>query len=168
MSKLWPSVMRYYFSKRSSDATLQTLSKLYDVPVGFVPPPLIFKAMYCFMCGRRRMTVARYRMICLLVKGPPQPPVDVEVDCAEPEQAKVSWRPQFQGGSSQTFFVQAKVNESWITLERHILDDRQGGRIFHVIDKLGTKWQYEFRIGSVNNDTIEVFSDTSKCTSLGM
>ena len=32
--------MRNYFSKRPSGAPLHILSKLYDVPVGFVPPPI--------------------------------------------------------------------------------------------------------------------------------
>ena len=32
--------MRKYFPKRASGAPLHTLSKLYDVPVGFVTPPL--------------------------------------------------------------------------------------------------------------------------------
>ena len=32
--------MRNYFPKRTSGAPLHTLSKLYDVPVGFVSPPL--------------------------------------------------------------------------------------------------------------------------------
>ena len=31
--------MRNYFPKRPSGAPLHTLSKLYDVPVGFVTPP---------------------------------------------------------------------------------------------------------------------------------
>ena len=31
--------MRNYFPKRPSGASLHTLSKLYDVPVGFVTPP---------------------------------------------------------------------------------------------------------------------------------
>ena len=30
-----------------------TLSKLYDVPVGFVSPS--FEAVYCYICGRQRM-----------------------------------------------------------------------------------------------------------------
>ena len=51
--------------KRPSDAPLHTLSKLSDVPVGFVAPPY-FEAVYCFICGRRRVAVARYRMICLV------------------------------------------------------------------------------------------------------
>ena len=34
--------MRNYFPKRPSGAPLHTLSKLYDVPVGFVPPPPLF------------------------------------------------------------------------------------------------------------------------------
>ena len=46
---------------------LHTLSKLYDVPVGFVTPHPYFKAVYCFICGRRRVAVARYRMICLVL-----------------------------------------------------------------------------------------------------
>ena len=53
---------------RPSGAPLHTLSKLYDVPVGFVhPPPLFFEAVYCFICGRRRVAVARYRIICLIL-----------------------------------------------------------------------------------------------------
>ena len=34
--------MRNYFPKRPSGAPLHTLSKLYDVPVGFVSPPPLF------------------------------------------------------------------------------------------------------------------------------
>ena len=58
--------MRNNFPKRQSGAPLHTLSKLYDVPVGFVTIPL-FWAVYCFNCGRRRVAVARYRMICLVL-----------------------------------------------------------------------------------------------------
>ena len=59
--------MRNYFPKRPSGAPLHTLSKLYDVPVGFEPPPPYFEAEYCLFCGRRRVAVARYRIICLSV-----------------------------------------------------------------------------------------------------
>ena len=34
--------MRNYFPKRPSGAPLHTLSRLYDVPVGYVPPPLFW------------------------------------------------------------------------------------------------------------------------------
>ena len=64
LSKLLASLMRNYIPKRASGAHLHTLSKLYDVPVGLVPK---FEAVYCFICGRRRVTVARYRMICLII-----------------------------------------------------------------------------------------------------
>ena len=37
--------MRNYFPKRPSGALLHTLSKLYDVPVGFVTPPPYFEAV---------------------------------------------------------------------------------------------------------------------------
>ena len=37
---IYKSLMRNYFPKRPSGASLHTLSKLYDVPVGFVTPPL--------------------------------------------------------------------------------------------------------------------------------
>ena len=57
--------MRNYFPKRTSGAPLHTLSKLYDVPVGFVSPS--FETMYCYICGRRRVVVALYRMICLVL-----------------------------------------------------------------------------------------------------
>ena len=42
MSKLLASLMRNYFPKRPSGAPLHTLSKLYNVPVGFVTPPPLF------------------------------------------------------------------------------------------------------------------------------
>ena len=59
--------MRNCFPKRPSGAPLHSLSKLYVVAVGFVTPPSYFEAVYCFMCGRRRVVVARYRMICLVL-----------------------------------------------------------------------------------------------------
>ena len=57
--------MRNYFPKRPSGATLHALSKLYDVPVGYVSP--YFETVYCFICGRRRVAVARYWIICLVL-----------------------------------------------------------------------------------------------------
>ena len=38
LSKLLASLIRNYFPERPSGAPLHTLSKLYDVPVGFAPP----------------------------------------------------------------------------------------------------------------------------------
>ena len=68
MSKLLASLMRNYFPKQPSVAPLHTLSTLYDVTVGFVTPkPPHFQAVYCFICGRRRVAVTRYRMICLVL-----------------------------------------------------------------------------------------------------
>ena len=67
MSKSLASLMRNYFPKRPSGTLLHTLSKFYDLPVGFVTPPSYFEAGYCFICGRRRVAVVRYRMICLVL-----------------------------------------------------------------------------------------------------
>ena len=67
LSKLLASLMRNYFPKRPSGAPLHTLSKLYDVPDGFVLPPPYIEDMYCFICGRRRVAVAQYQMICLVL-----------------------------------------------------------------------------------------------------
>ena len=47
LSKSLASLMRNYFPKRPSSALLHTLSKLYDVPVGFVAPSY-FETVYCF------------------------------------------------------------------------------------------------------------------------
>ena len=59
--------MRNYFPNRPLGASLHTLSKLYDVPVGFVNPHLnYFEDVYCFVCGRQRVAVARYRLIGLV------------------------------------------------------------------------------------------------------
>ena len=56
----------YYFPKQPSSAPLHTLSKLmFLVPDGFVPP--YFEAVYCFICGSRRVAVTRYRMVCLVL-----------------------------------------------------------------------------------------------------
>ena len=47
----------------SETAPFHTLSKIrvYGVPVGFVnPPPTSFEAVYCFICGRQMVAVARY------------------------------------------------------------------------------------------------------------
>ena len=65
-SEFLASLMRNYYPKRPSGALLHTLSKLYDVPVEFLPPPPYVEAVYCFICGCRRVAVALYRMICLV------------------------------------------------------------------------------------------------------
>ena len=65
LSKLLASLMGNYIPKRTFGAPLHTLSKLYDVPIGFVSP--FFEAVYCYIYGRRRVAVARYRMICLVL-----------------------------------------------------------------------------------------------------
>ena len=67
LPKLLASVMRNYFPKRTSGAPLHILSKLYDVPVCFVSPS--YEAMYCYICSRRRVVVARYQMICLVLRS---------------------------------------------------------------------------------------------------
>ena len=41
--------MRNYFSKRTSGAMLHTLSKLYDVPVDFVPPFVLRQCIAIFV-----------------------------------------------------------------------------------------------------------------------
>ena len=57
--------MRNYFPKRPLVAQLSNLSNLYDAPVGCVSPS--FETVYCYICGRRWVAVARYRMICLVL-----------------------------------------------------------------------------------------------------
>ena len=60
--------MGNYFQKRPSGAPLHALFKLYDVPVDF--EALSFEAVYCFICSRQWVAVARYiyQMICLVQK----------------------------------------------------------------------------------------------------
>ena len=41
--------MRNYFPKRPLGAPLHTLSKLYDVPVSFVAPPLISGSVLLYL-----------------------------------------------------------------------------------------------------------------------
>ena len=40
--------MRNYFPKRPSGAPLHNLSKLYDVPVGYVPPSPIWRLNFAY------------------------------------------------------------------------------------------------------------------------
>ena len=47
--KILASLMKNYFPKRPSDAPLHTLSKLYDVSVGFVTPPLIWYSIFLYL-----------------------------------------------------------------------------------------------------------------------
>ena len=60
--------MRNYFPKHTSGAPLHTLSKLYDVSFDFVSSHS-FEAVYCYICGRQRVAVARYRIICLVLEA---------------------------------------------------------------------------------------------------
>ena len=64
------SLMRSKFPKGPSDAPRHSLSKLYDVPVGFVPPLLLTLVwtVSCFVCGSRRVAVALHRMIYFILK----------------------------------------------------------------------------------------------------
>ena len=48
LSKLLVSLIRNYYPKRTSGAPLHTLSKLYDVPVGIIPLPLLRQCMAIF------------------------------------------------------------------------------------------------------------------------
>ena len=47
--KKFSTLMRNYFPKRTSGAPLHTLSKLYDVPVGFVPLPLFWGSVLLYL-----------------------------------------------------------------------------------------------------------------------
>ena len=57
--------MRNNFPKRPSGTPLHILSKLYNVPIDVVNH-LSFEAVY--FCGRRRMAVTQYRIICLFLE----------------------------------------------------------------------------------------------------
>ena len=48
LSKLLASLIRNYFPNRTSCASLHNLSKLYDVPVGFVTPSLLRQCIAIF------------------------------------------------------------------------------------------------------------------------
>ena len=63
---LWASLMRNYL--RPSGAPLYTLSKIIWCSPWFCNSTS-FGAVYCLMCGRRRVAVARYRMICLVLSN---------------------------------------------------------------------------------------------------
>ena len=65
LSKLFASLMRNYYPKRPSSASLYTSSYLYDVPISFVAP-LILGSELRYLWSQR-VAVARFRMICLVI-----------------------------------------------------------------------------------------------------
>ena len=54
------------FSETAIGCALHTLSKLYDVPVGFVNRPPPSHLSQCIASGCRRVAAARYLIICLV------------------------------------------------------------------------------------------------------
>ena len=53
------------FSETYVGCTASYFVKIIRCSRWFCPPPS-FEAVYCYICGRRRVAVARYRMICLV------------------------------------------------------------------------------------------------------
>ena len=53
LSKLLATLMRNYFPKRTLDTPLHTLSKLYDVLIGFVSPRLLRQCIATFAVAER-------------------------------------------------------------------------------------------------------------------
>ena len=62
---LWVFSLKDVRKQAIASIDFSTLSKLHDVPVGFVAPSPSFETVYCFIFGRWRVAVARYWMICL-------------------------------------------------------------------------------------------------------
>ena len=57
------------FSETTVGSTASYFVKIILCSRWFCNPPY-FKAVYCCICGRRRVAVARYRMICLVLCNP--------------------------------------------------------------------------------------------------
>ena len=59
--------MMNYFPKRPSGAPLHTLSKLYDVPVGFVTRPILRQCIATFAVaeGWLLLDIGRFVLVCL-------------------------------------------------------------------------------------------------------
>ena len=55
------------FSETTVGCTASYFVKIIWCTQWFCPPPPYFEAVYCFICGHRRVAVARYRMICLVL-----------------------------------------------------------------------------------------------------
>ena len=55
------------FSETAVGCTASYFNKNLWCSCWFCNPPPYFEAEYCLFCGRRRVAVARYRMICLVL-----------------------------------------------------------------------------------------------------
>ena len=66
LSKVLAFLMRNYFPKRTSGASLLILFKLYDVPAGLVSP-LLRQCIAIFAVAEGQQPVAWYRTICLVL-----------------------------------------------------------------------------------------------------
>ena len=62
--------MRNYFPKRTSGAPLHTLSKLYDVPVGFEPPhPLFWGSVFAVAEGWQLLDIGWFVVFLKIVNN---------------------------------------------------------------------------------------------------
>ena len=66
MSKLLASLIRN-FSETAVGCAASYFVKIIWCSRWFCTLPPYFEALYCFICGRRRVAVPRYRMICLVL-----------------------------------------------------------------------------------------------------
>ena len=55
------------FSETAVGCTASYFVKIIWCSCWFCKPPPYFETEYCLFCGRRRVAVARYRMICLVL-----------------------------------------------------------------------------------------------------
>ena len=57
----------FYISETAVGGTASYFVKIIWCSRCFCNPPPYFEVVYCFICGRRRVAVARYRMICIVL-----------------------------------------------------------------------------------------------------
>lgn len=95
--------------------------------------------------------------------GPPQRPTDLNVDC--PHSAIISWRPGFDGGTTQNFIIKYSDNSSfWQTHRSESVVPIDETFMSARIKDIQPNVPYSFRIRANNSFGVAESDTTVNCT----
>eukprot|EP00105_Crassostrea_gigas_P045799 XP_019929947.1 PREDICTED: hemicentin-1 [Crassostrea gigas] len=97
------------------------------------------------------------------IQGPPQRPTDLNVDC--PHSAIISWRPGFDGGTTQNFIIEYSDNSSfWQIYPSESIVPKDNNFMSAQINDIQRNIPYSFRILANNSFGVAESDTTVNCT----
>ncbi|XP_048775018.2 hemicentin-1-like isoform X2 [Ostrea edulis] len=98
------------------------------------------------------------------IRGPPQPPTELTVDCSNT--ALIQWKPGFDGGSDQRFFIEytTNVSSAWLSHNIHPVTADDASYLSTEINFLQPYVPYFFRIVTENRFGSRRSEKTVSCT----